>query len=162
MTQNAENSISLQAAVIATDCNQPGAQIPERQPVQHHRVLHLCRRRPSRPAVAGRALMRGFLLDGNQGSVQAACWPPVGEGVSRTEQVASERQIATAMEGALLRPADWLAAMAVNPVQVSKGLCQGSRQIELHGWSCWCLLEVSDVGKVVGVPRELHCTVAGC
>ena len=123
--------MSLQAPVIATECIQPEAQKPERQPQQHHRVLHLCRRPPLRQAVAGRALMRSFLLDGSQGSVQA------GGGVTRIEQLAPERHVATAVEATLLRPADWLAAMAVNPVQVSQGLNQGLGRGDMH--DCRCL-----------------------
>ena len=137
--------------MIATECNQPGAQNPERQPQQHHRVLHLCRRPPPRPAVAGRALMRGFLLDGHQGSAQAAC--QAGEGVTRAVQLAPERHAAAAVEGALLRPADWLAAMAVNPVQVSQGLCQGlgrSKNAKLQ------LLVACESLKVWAGPRGFH------
>ncbi len=93
--------------------------------------------------------MRGFLLDGNQGSVQAAC--QAGGGVTRAEQLAPEPHVATTAEGALLRPADWLAAMAVNPVQVNEGLCQGlgrtSAQLQLL-----VALEVSDVCRAAGFP----------
>ena len=140
--------------MIATERSQPRAQNPERQPQQHHRVLHLCRRPPPRAAVAGRALMRGFLLDGNQGSVQA------GGGVSRSEQLAPERHVARAVEGALLCPADWLAVMAVNPVQVSQGLCQGLRRSEQS--QLVVALESLRCVQGWGVPCELHCTVAGC